>query len=79
MSKQEISDPIYAVRAEAVPVTIFAYELGRHDYRIKIGRGIGWTPERYRTREAVLAKLVAMRSYGMDEAMMAKRICRADP
>ena len=71
--------PIYAVRAEAVPVTIEAYQLGAQHFRIRFGRGIGWAPKRYTSRADVLAALLAMKSYGVAEARMCKAICTADP
>ncbi len=75
----EIGSPIYAVRAEAVPVLIEAYQLGPADFRIRLRRGIGWAPERFKTREAVLAKLLEMRSYGVEQARMCKAVCRPEP
>lgn len=71
--------PIYAVRADAVPVLITAFELEPGHFRIRLGRGIGWAPERYTTREQVLRKLLAMRSYTAAEAKACKAICRPTP
>lgn len=71
--------PIYAVRAEAVPVSIEAHQLGAQHFRIRFGRGIGWAPKRYTSRDEVLAALLAMKSYGVAEAKAAKAICTADP
>lgn len=68
--------PIYAVRAEAVPVNIYAHQLGPGDFRIRLGRGIGWAPTRYKTAAEVLRALLAMRSYGVAEARMCKAMCR---
>ena len=79
MYKRAVSDPIYAVRAEAVPVTIYAHELGPGDFRIRFARGIGWAPNRYRTRQAVLAALLGMQSYTTTEARMAKAVCKPEP
>lgn len=79
MSKPAAGDPIYAVRAEAVPVTIYAHQLGPADFRIRFSRGIGWAPTRYKTRHEVLAALLGMRSYTVAEARMAKAICTTDP
>lgn len=79
MSKPVAGEPIYAVRAEAVPVTIFAHQLGPSDFRIKFARGIGWAPNRYKTREAVLAALLGLKSYTVTEARMAKAICTELP
>lgn len=72
-------DAIYAVRAERVPVLITAHQLGPKHFRIRLHRGIGWVPQRFTTREAVLKQLLAMRSYGVDEARACKRICRPNP
>lgn len=71
--------PIYAVRAEAVPVTIEAHQLGAQNFRIRFGRGIGWAPKRYTSRDDVLAALLAMKSYGVAEARAAKKICTPGP
>lgn len=71
--------PIYAVRAPAVPVLIEAFELGPANYRIRLGRGIGWTPERYKTREQVLQQLLRMQSYTEAEARACKAICKPEP
>lgn len=71
--------PIYAVRAEAVPVNICAYQLGANDFRIHLERGIGWSPVRYTSKEAVLQRLLNMRSYGMTEAKACKKICTPEP
>lgn len=74
-----VSDPIYAVHAEAVPVMIYAHQLGRNEYRIRFSRGIGWAPTKYRTEREVLAAMLRMQSYGLDEARMAKSICLSTP
>ena len=67
--------PIYAVRAEAVPVTIEAYQVGAQNFRIRFGRGIGWAPKRYTSAADVLAALLAIKSYGVAEAKAAKAMC----
>jgi hypothetical protein len=79
MSKREISDPIYAVHAEAVPVMIYAHQLGPQEFRIRFARGIGWSPTIYRTRKEVLAAVSALQSYTRAEARMAKEICKPEP
>ena len=79
MSKPAAGDPIYAVRAEAVPVTIYAHQLGPQEFRIRFSRGIGWAPNKYRTSQAVLAALLDLRSYTVAEARMAKAICTEQP
>lgn len=79
MSKQAVSEPIYAVRAEAVPVTIYAHQLGPGEFRIRFARGIGWAPNKYRTEREVLEALLGMRSYTIAEARMAKAICTEQP
>ena len=81
MSKPAAGDlqPIYAVRAEAVPVLIEAFEFGPSDYRIRLRRGIGWVPVRYRSKADVLKALLGMRSYGVAEARMTKKICTPEP
>ena len=71
--------PIYAVRAEAVPLLIEAFEFGPSDYRIRLRRGIGWVPVRYKSKDAVLKALLNMRSYGVAEARMTKKICKPEP
>lgn len=71
--------PIYAVRAEAVPVLITAHQLGPADFRIHLARGIGWSPTKYTSREQVLAALLAMKSYRAEEARACKSICRPTP
>jgi hypothetical protein len=71
--------PIYAVRAAAVPVLIEAFELVPQNFRIRLARGIGWTPERYATRALVLQQLLRMQSYTQAEARMCKAICRPEP
>lgn len=71
--------PIYAVRAEAVPVLIEAFELGSQHFRIRLARGIGWTHERYATRSDVLKQLLSMRSYTEREARACKAICKPEP
>ena len=71
--------PIYAVRAEAVPVLIEAFEFGPSDYRIRLRRGIGWVPVKYKTKAAVLKQILHMRSYGVAEARMTKAICKPEP
>lgn len=79
MSKRAVSDPIYAVRADAVPVTIYAHRMGPQEFRIKFSRGIGWAPTRYKTERDVLQALLGMRSYTVAEARMAKAICTEQP
>lgn len=81
MSKPAAGDlqPIYAVRAEAVPVLIEAFEFGPSDYRIRLRREIGWVPVRYRSKDAVLKQLLNMRSYGVAEARATKKICTPEP
>lgn len=71
--------PIYAVRAEAVPLLIEAFEFGPSDYRIRLRRGVGWVPVRYKTKEAVLQQLLNMKSYGVNEARSCKAICTPEP
>lgn len=78
MSKPEIGKPLFMVHAEAVPVKIAAHQLGPGDFRIRLGRGIGWAPTRYKTMDQVLRALLAMRSYGVNEARMCKAICKPD-
>ena len=78
MSKTAIGRPIFAVRAEAVPVNIYAHQLGPGDFRIRLGRGIGWAPTRYKTMDQVLRAILAMRSYCVNEARMCKAICKPD-
>lgn len=73
-----VGEPIYAVRAEAVPVRITAHKVG-HEYRIHFGRGIGWAPTRYKTQPDVLKALLAMRSYGVAEARICKGLCKQSP
>ena len=81
MSKPAAGDlqPIYAVRAEAVPVLIEAFEFGPSDYRIRLRRGIGWVPVRYCSKDAVLQQILSMRSYGVAEARATKKICTPEP
>ena len=79
MSKPAIGRPILAVRAEAVPVSIYAHQLGPGDFRIRLGRGIGWAPGKYKTVDAVLKQLLAMRSYTIAEATICKAMCKASP
>lgn len=71
--------PIYAVRAEAVPVLITAHQFGPADFRIHLARGIGWSPTKYTSRQQVLAALLAMKSYRAQEAQACKAICRPTP
>lgn len=75
MSKPVAGEAIYTVRADAVPVLITAYRMGVGDYRIELGRGIGWVPKRYASERDVLAALLPMASYTQAEARMAKQIC----
>jgi hypothetical protein len=77
--KPGAGEAVYAVRAEAVPVLITAYRLGRGDYRIMMGRGIGWAPKRYASERDVLAALLPMASYTQAEARMAKEVCSKEP
>lgn len=79
MSKLASSEPIYSVRAEAVPVTIYAHQVRPHEFRIRFARGIGWSPTKYKTREAVLAALLGMSTYTTAEAKMAKAMCTIEP
>ena len=71
--------PIYAVRAEAVPVLIEAYQLGAQNFRIRLARGIGWAPTRYKSKDDALQALLNMRSYGVAEARACKAICKPEP
>lgn len=71
--------PIYAVRAPAVPVLIEAFELGPANYRIRLARGIGWTPERYQTRALVLQQILRMQGYTEAEVRACKAICKPEP
>lgn len=77
--KTGAGSPILSVRAEAVPVRIDAYQLGPNDYRIKLARGIGWAPTKFKTLDAVLAQLLKMRSYTVAEATICKAMCKASP
>lgn len=70
--------PIYAIRAPAVPVLIEAFELGPANYRIRLAHGIGWTPERYATRALVLQQLLRMQGYTETEARACKAICKPE-
>lgn len=79
MSKPVAGEPIYAVRAEAVPVTITAHRLGSNNYRIKFARGIGWAPKRYASEADVLAALLPLASYTVADARMAKAMCTELP
>jgi hypothetical protein len=78
-SKLAAGSPILSVRAEAVPLRIDAFKLGPNDYRIKLARGIGWAPTKYKTLDAVLKQLLAMRSYTVAEATICKAMCKASP
>ncbi len=80
MSKPAASNTpvIYAVCAESVPVMIYAHQTEKDQYRIRLGRGIGWAPEVFKTRADVLAKLLGMKSYGIEEARMAKEACKQE-
>ena len=75
MCKMAAGEALYTVRAEAVPVLITAYRMGTGDYRIELGRGIGWAPKRYASERDVLAALLPMASYTKAEATMAKQAC----
>lgn len=44
-------------------------------YRIR-AQGMGWAPTRWTDRDAALAKLLAMQSYGPAEADMLRGMCR---
>lgn len=77
--KPATGSPILSVRAEAVPLRIDAYQLGPNNYRIKLARGIGWAPGTYKTMDAVLKQLLAMRSYTVAEATICKAMCKASP
>lgn len=79
MSRPGAGEALYTVRADAVPVLITAYCLGRGDYRIELGRGIGWAPKRYASERDVLAALLPMASYTQAEARMAKEVCSQRP
>ena len=72
-------NPILSVRAEAVPVRIDAYQLGPNYYRIKLARGIGWAPTKFKTVDEVLKQLLKMRSYTAAEATICKAMCKASP
>lgn len=73
--KMAAGEALYTVRADAVPVLITAYRMGTGDYRIELGRGIGWVPKRYASERDVLAALLPMASYTQAEARLAKQIC----
>lgn len=79
MASSDDLQPIYAVRAEAVPLLIEAFEFGPSDYRIRLRRGIGWVPVRYKSKEEVLRQLLNMKSYGVNEARCCKKICKPEP
>lgn len=79
MSKPVVSDPIYAVRAEAVPVLITAHRMGANNFRIKFGRGIGWAPKRYASEAEVLSALLPLATYTVADARMAKAVCTELP
>lgn len=79
MSNPAVSKPLYAVHAEAVPVMITAHRLGDRNYRIRFARGIGWAPKRYTSEADVLAALLAVQSYTVADARMAKAVCTQLP
>lgn len=79
MSKPVVSEPIYAVRAHAVPVLITAHCLGANNFRIKFARGIGWAPERYASSQDVLRAILGMSTYSQADARLAKEICTQEP
>ena len=79
MSRPAAGDPIYAVRAEAVPVLITAHRLGSTNYRIKFGRSIGWAPKRYDSAQDVLRAILGMATYSQADARLAKAMCTPEP
>ena len=72
------ADLIYTVLAEEVPVLISVYKV-HGVYRIKFARGIGWAPDKYKTKEHAFKKLMSLKTYGKTEARLAKAICTQVP
>jgi hypothetical protein len=79
-SQQETTggELIYTALAEDVPVLISVYKV-HGVYRIKFARGIGWAPDKYKTKEYALKKLMSLKTYGKTEARLAKAICTQVP
>ena len=66
---------VYTVLAEDVPVLVSVYKV-QEAFRIKFGRGIGWDPITYKTKQDALKKLMAYKTYTKVEARLAKDICK---
>ena len=68
-------NPLFTVKAEAVPVLISIYKV-RGAYRIQFGRGIGWDPTIYANEKDALKKLMSYKTYTKAEATIAKSLCK---
>ena len=64
------------VLAERIDVRVRLYLTPGRLYRIKFGSGLGWAPGHWQSHDAALARLLACESYGQDELVVLRNICR---
>ncbi len=69
---------IAEVVAEAAGIRIRLYLVDGF-YRLRLGSGVGWAPDRWTDRTRAMRKLLAVQSYGPAELAMCRRICRVNP
>lgn len=67
------------VYAERIDLRIRLYLTPSKAYRIRCGSGIGWAPGTWRKLDDAMHRLLACTSYGQDELLMLRAMCRENP
>lgn len=71
-----ISEPMAEVLVVGVRVRLY---LVNGVYRIKMGSGMGWAPDRWKKRGPAMAKLLAMQSYTEAQLALCRQMTREKP
>lgn len=71
-----ISEPLAEVLVVGVRVRL---HLVNGVYRIRMGSGMGWAPDRWKKREPAQAKLLAMQSYTEEQLALCRQMTREKP